>query len=74
MCDREAWDELAAMSQLKFEEEYLLAYILGPTQYKRQVLLETAKNLNKKLVVILDLERYVERNKQVFIRKSQYFR
>ncbi len=54
LCDRAVWEELSDKSQLKFEEEYLLAYILDPTPDKRQVLLETAKNTNKKLVVILD--------------------
>lgn len=64
LCGREAWDELAAMSQIEFGEDYLLAYILDPTQHKRQVLLEAAKALNKKLVVILDLEGDIEGKKQ----------
>lgn len=55
LCNREVWDELSNKSQLKFDEEYLLAYILDPTPKKRQVLLETAKKINKKFVVILDL-------------------
>ena len=54
LCDRRVWEELSDNSQLKFEEEYLLAYILDPTPDKRQVLLEAATNTGKKLVVILD--------------------
>lgn len=64
LCDRKVWNELGSGSQLKFEEEYLLAYILNPTQQKRQVIVEAAKNLNKKLVIILDLEMNYESNKR----------
>lgn len=64
LCSKEIWDELSATSQLKFEEGYVLAYILNPTQYKRQTILEAAKILNKKLVVILDLEINIEANKK----------
>ena len=64
ICDRKAWDELSSKSQLKFNEEYILAYILDITPYKRQAALEAAKNLNKKLVVILDLYGNFEANKR----------
>ncbi len=64
LCDRKVWDELGRKSQLKFDEEYLLAYILEPMPYKRQAILEAAKNLNKKLVVILDLYGNFENNKR----------
>ncbi len=56
ICDKKIWNELSVMSQLKFEEEYLLAYILDPTPEKRQAILETAHRLNVKPVVILDQE------------------
>ncbi len=64
LCDKEVWSELAARSKIIFEEEYLLAYILDPTPGKRQLIAETAKNLNKKLFVILDLEKNHESNKK----------
>lgn len=64
ICNREIWNELSAASQIKFDEEYLLAYILTPMPYKRKAILEAAKNLNKKLVVILDLEVNYEGNKK----------
>ena len=64
LCDRKVWDELSSISQLRFDEEYLLAYILNPTPYKRQAIMEAAKNLNKRLVVILDLEVNREANKK----------
>lgn len=47
LCEKKVWDELGTKSQISFDEGYLLAYILEPTQYKRQVLLETAKKWNK---------------------------
>lgn len=64
ICNREIWNELSAASQIKFDEEYLLAYILNPMPYKRKAILEAAKNLNKKLVVILDLEVNYEGSKK----------
>lgn len=64
LCDKKIWSELSAKSQLKFEEEYLLAYILDPTPDKRQIVLEAAQNMNKKLVVILDLEINIESNRK----------
>lgn len=65
LCGREVWNELGTKSQVKFDEEYLLAYILEPTPYKRQVILEAAKKRNKKLVVILDMEVNVEANRRM---------
>lgn len=65
LCDRKVWNELSAMSQLKFEEEYLLAYILDPTPDKRQAILEAANSMNKKLVVILDQEFNTEASRRV---------
>lgn len=65
LCSRKIWNELSAMSQLKFDEEYLLAYILNPTPDKRQVLLETARELDKKLVIILDQESYREAARRI---------
>lgn len=65
LCGRKVWNELSAMSQLKFDEEYILAYILDPTPDKRQVLLEAAHNLDKKLVVILDQEFNTEAARRV---------
>ena len=65
LCDKKIWSELSAKSQLKFDEEYLLAYILDPTPDKRQIVLEAAQNLNKKLVVILDQELNIEGNRRV---------
>ena len=64
LCDRKVWDELSSKSQLGFDEEYVLAYILDITPYKRQAVLEAAKNLNKKPVVILDLYGNFEANKR----------
>jgi len=64
LCDRKVWEELSDKSMIKFEEEYLLAYILDPTPDKRQVILEAARNTNKKLVVILDQEGNKEANKR----------
>lgn len=64
LCEKKVWDELGTKSQISFDEGYLLAYILEPTQYKRQVLLEAAKKWNKRLVVILDLEVNVEGNRR----------
>lgn len=56
LCDREIWWEVSVKSQLKTEEEYLLAYILDATPQKREIVLDAVKRLNKKLIVILDLE------------------
>lgn len=56
LCNKEVWTELSAQSKLEFDDGYLLAYILDPTPDKRQVLLEAARNTNRKLVVILDQE------------------
>ena len=64
LCNRAVWNELSDMSQQKFDEEYLLAYILNPMPYKRKAILEAAENLNKKLVVILDWEVNYEANKR----------
>lgn len=55
ICNQEIWSEVSASSQVEFDEDYLLAYILNPLPYKRKAILEAAQNLNKKLVVILDL-------------------
>lgn len=64
LCDKKIWSELSVQSQLKFDEEYLLAYILNPTQDKRQIVLEVAQNMNKQLVVILDQELNIEGNRR----------
>lgn len=64
LCDEKVWSELGARSQIRFDEEYLLAYVLNPTESKRQLIIEAAKKLNKKLVVILDLEMNYESNRQ----------
>lgn len=54
LCGRDVWDKLSDTSPLKFDEEYLLAYILDPDPNKRAIILQTAKKLNMKAVVILD--------------------
>lgn len=64
LCDKEIWNELCTKSQQEFQEEYILAYILNPNLYKRQVILEAEKNLNKKPIVILDMELDFEGNKK----------
>lgn len=64
LCDKQVWYELSAVSQIKFDEEYLLAYILDPTPVKRQVILDIAKNLKKRFVVILDQELNYENNRK----------
>ncbi len=64
LCDREVWDALSDTSQVKLDEDYLLAYILDPMPYKRQAILEAAKNMDKRLVVILDLGGDLEAKKK----------
>lgn len=64
LCDRKIWSDLSAQSQLKFDEEYLLAYILDPTPDKRKLLLEAEQNMHKKLVVILDQSLNIEGNRR----------
>lgn len=59
------WDKLSDNSQLTFTEGYLYAYILDPTPSKRSVIIETAKRLNKKLIVVSDLAYNIETNKRV---------
>ncbi len=65
LCDGRIWKELSARSQLGFDKEYLLAYILEATPNKRQMILEAAKSLNTKIVLILDFEVNYEGNKRV---------
>lgn len=65
LCDKKVWNELSVVSELKFDKEYILAYILDPTPDKRQVLLEAARHLGKKLVVILDQEFNTEAARRV---------
>lgn len=55
ICEKKYYKELVKDASIDTSEDYLLAYILDPTPGKRKVLLDTAKNLGKKLVVILDL-------------------
>lgn len=64
VCDRMVWSELGGMSQLEFDEEYLLAYILDVTPEKRQAILEIVKKLNKKLIIIFDQEFNFEINRR----------
>ncbi len=56
VCDRKYYYDLVKESKIDTSEEYILGYILTPTPGKRQVLLETAKRLGKKLVVLLDID------------------
>ena len=63
MCDEKYYYELITDSKIDTSEEYLLAYILNPTPGKRKVLLDTAKRLGKKLVVLLDIEGDYQKNK-----------
>ena len=65
LCGKEVWTKLSALSKLEFDGGYILAYILDPTPDKRQVLLEAAHNMNKKLIVILDQEYSTEAGKRV---------
>lgn len=65
LCERKVWYEISEKSQLRFNEEYLLAYILDPTPQKRQILLEAARKLQKKLFIILDFKRNVAINKKI---------
>lgn len=65
LCDRKTWREISAKSQLKMEEEYLLAYILDVTPQKRQIVLDAAKRLNKRLIVILDWEGNYEISRKI---------
>lgn len=64
LCDRKIWDELSDTSKLTFDEEYLLAYILDPDANKRQIILNAAKKLGLKPVVILDQELNYQGNKK----------
>lgn len=57
ICEEKYYREMLKDATVDTSEEYLLAYILDPTPGKRKVLLDTAKSLGKKLIVILDLER-----------------
>lgn len=65
LCDKDVWYEISGKSKLKFNEEYLLAYILNPSSQKRQILLDAAKKLNKKIFVVLDFKRNVEINRRI---------
>lgn len=65
LCDRKIWYEISEKSNLRFDEEYILAYILNPTLQKRQLLLEVARKIKKKLFIILDNKRNVEINKKI---------
>lgn len=64
LCGRDVWDKLSDTSQLKFDGEYLLAYILDPDPNKRKAVLETAKKLNMRAVVILDQTLNYQGNKK----------
>ena len=65
ICEEKYWKEMEKDATVDTSEDYLLAYILEPTPGKRKVLLDTAKNLGKKLIVILDLERNYEALKKL---------
>lgn len=65
LCGRDIWDALSDTSQLKFDGEYLLAYILDADFNRRQAILETAKKLNLKTVLILDQEFSFQANKNI---------
>ncbi|SEJ03362.1 Coenzyme F420-reducing hydrogenase, beta subunit [Lachnospiraceae bacterium A10] len=47
------------------KENYIFAYILSPTEEKRETLIELAKRLNKDIVLILDADGDREGNKRV---------
>lgn len=54
LCAQEEYDRLADESECVKKEDYILAYILDPTEEKRNALRYIAKKIGKKVKVILD--------------------
>lgn len=54
LLERDEFDELASHSRLEHEESYILAYILDPSDEKRELLESYAKITGKRLYVIMD--------------------
>lgn len=59
LCDVKVYDKIAEESELTKEYDYILAYILDPTQEKRNALREIARLQNKPVYVILDNPRHL---------------
>lgn len=65
LCDPAAYDRLAEESGCRKQEEYILAYILDPTEEKRDALRDIARKQGKKVKVILDFPEHLwEKNKE----------
>ena len=54
LIDKEDYDEIAQMSMLDIEMDYIIAYILDPTDDKREALNILSENLKMPIIVMLD--------------------
>lgn len=58
LCNKEHYDALAVKSKIKLEEEYLLCYILDPSEEKKEAVHFLQKTLGVKAVVVLDMKTF----------------
>ncbi len=63
LCDKSLYDQLASQSQKREPDDFILSYILDPTESKRQILLHTAQREQAKLVNMVDAQLDFEGNK-----------
>jgi len=56
LVDQEHWEEMAEESQLDIQEDYIFAYILTPSEEKRNAILEVAQRENLKVKLVLDAQ------------------
>lgn len=63
LCDKNLYDQLIARSKQQEDEEFILSYMLDPTDFKRQILLRTAQREQAKLVNMVDAQLDFKANK-----------
>jgi len=62
--DKKHYEELIEGEEIPYKEKYLFCYILTPTKEKGKVLNEFAKKMGLKLVICLDNQTPLEKNKE----------
>lgn len=64
LCNKQYYDELAEASKIRIDEEYILCYILDPTEEKKNAIRLLEQKYGIKSKIILDMKHYKENSQK----------
>ena len=64
LCDIKHYDELANVSKIQIDGDYILCYVLDPTEEKRDVIRRLEKKYQMKSKIVLDMKSFDQASKK----------